>query len=109
VAEPFRTTSTGLALAIRLTPKAAHDGVTGLHGAADELRIAVSVRAIPDKGRANQAAISVLAAWLDLPKTQFSLASGAKSRAKIIAVTGDAHELAAHVTHAVGCLGQPPV
>ena len=90
----WRATKVGLALAVRLTPKASRDAVRGIEAATDGPRLAVTVRAIPDKGEANAALLAVLAKWLGVPKSRLELASGGKSRNKSVAIAGDPSELA---------------
>ena len=49
-------------LAVRVTPKASRNEVTGLYRAADgAVSLSVKVTAAPDKGQANAAVIKVLA------------------------------------------------
>ena len=42
----------------------------------------------PERGRANEAVLAVLAAALELPPAQLELVSGRSSRDKVVAVTG---------------------
>ncbi|WP_330998212.1 DUF167 domain-containing protein [Devosia faecipullorum] len=53
------------------------------------------VSAVPDKGKANAAVIMLIAAALGVPKSAIALVSGESSRIKLLAVTGNAGELAA--------------
>lgn len=77
-------------IAVRLTPKAARDGVDGLAATrAGAPALAVRVRAAPEKGRANAALLAVLAAALDLPASRLALVSGAKDRHKSVLVHGE--------------------
>lgn len=48
--------------------------------------LVVYVREVPEKGRANDALIKLLADHLDLPKSCVSIASGHTSRHKIIEI-----------------------
>jgi uncharacterized protein YggU (UPF0235/DUF167 family) len=79
-----------------VTPKSHADEVVPV--VANDEAIAVKVRALPDKGAANQAVIAVLAKALKLPKTSLSVAHGATSRQKQIALEGiaDAAQLLSH-------------
>lgn len=80
----------GLALRVRVQPKAARDAVEGLHeDAAGEVRLKVRVRAAPDKGAANGAATALLAKALGVPKSAVSVVSGHTGRNKTLAVQGD--------------------
>jgi uncharacterized protein YggU (UPF0235/DUF167 family) len=62
------------------------------------------VRAIPDKGKANQAAAALVAAWLGEPKSRAELVAGGKSRLKHILVRGDARALTGKLTERVAAL-----
>ncbi len=69
-------------LTLHIQPAARRTGVVGRHG--DRLKIAVSVP--PADGRANAALIAFLAETLGLPKSGFTVLSGASSREKRVAV-----------------------
>lgn len=77
---------TELVVRIRLTPKSARDGVDGLSETADGLAIKVRVRAVPEKGAANQALLATVAKHLGIAKTRISLSAGSKSRVKLIRI-----------------------
>jgi uncharacterized protein YggU (UPF0235/DUF167 family) len=55
------------------------------------------VRNAPEDGRADEALCALLAAKLDTPRSRVSLAGGAKSRLKQVAVTGDPESLIARL------------
>jgi hypothetical protein len=67
---------------LHVQPGAARSAVIGPHG--DRLKIAL--RAPPVQGRANAALLDLLGELLDLRATALTLAAGAGSRAKTIAV-----------------------
>lgn len=94
---PARIGKDGITLAIRLTPKAARDAVTGLIDAPEGVRLAVSVRAVADKGAANAAAEACIARWLDIAKSSVRLASGGKSRYKALTISGEPAGLMARI------------
>jgi uncharacterized protein (TIGR00251 family) len=95
---PARETADGLVLAVRLTPKAARDDVTGVESGADGRPfLTVRVKAVPEKGKANAALVSLIARWLDLPKSDCALVSGGKSRLKQVLIKGDARDLKARL------------
>jgi uncharacterized protein YggU (UPF0235/DUF167 family) len=82
-------------LSVRLTPKAAANRLQGV--ATDEsgaLVLRVAVTAVPERGRANQALIALLAKLMKLPKSAFVLESGATDRRKCLLIEGDPAELA---------------
>lgn len=85
----YWVTDTGIAIRIRLTPKASRDQVGDPTETADGAALKVHVRAIPEDGAANRALIAVIAKWLHVPKSSVTLASGARSRTKILEVDGD--------------------
>ena len=61
----------------------------------------MSVRAIPEAGRANAALEALIARWLGLPPSTVGVAHGGKSRLKQVAVSGDAHSLSRLVAERV--------
>jgi uncharacterized protein len=75
-------------LMVRLTPKSSRDDVAGIEMAADGPRLAVKVRALPDKGEANAALLALLAKWLGVPKSRLELIAGTTSRTKTVAIAG---------------------
>ncbi|MCT8268506.1 DUF167 family protein [Afifella sp. JA880] len=94
MSEPFKATSEGLLLSVRLTPKAAKDALEGVEELADgRAVIKARVRAVPEKGAANKALENLVAKTLGVPKSSVSLASGGTSRVKVLFLAGDADEL----------------
>jgi uncharacterized protein (TIGR00251 family) len=80
----------GLRLRLRVAPGARRDGLVGVHGTALKL----AVRAVAEKGRANEAVLRLLAEALGIPLPGLTLVAGASSRDKVVAVRGlDAAEL----------------
>ena len=77
-------TSTGIVLPVKAQPGTRRNGVVGEH--AGSLKVAVTQ--IPEKGKANDAIIEVLADLLELKRNQLRLASGATSPQKKFLVTG---------------------
>ena len=69
---------------MRVTPRAKRNAVVGIVGDA----VKVCVTAPPEDGRANDALIEVLAAWLGVKRRQIEIVSGATSRNKVVRVTG---------------------
>ncbi len=65
-------------LRVRVTPAAGRDALAGWQG--DVLRIKVA--AAPEKGRANQAVLKLLAGALGLPPAALRIVRGASSRDK---------------------------
>lgn len=71
-------------LRLRVAPGASAPGVVGRHGDAWKVRVA----AAPERGRANDAVVELLAATLDVPRSSVTLVSGGGSRDKIVELTG---------------------
>lgn len=93
--EPWRISTTGLSIALRVTPRGGRDSVDGIEQLSDGRNVLkVRVRAIADGGEANRAVLALLAKSLGVPKASVSLLSGATSRLKQVAVAGDPVKLA---------------
>lgn len=69
---------------LRVIPSAGKPGVIGRHGEGWKLRVA----APPERGRANDAALELLAGTLGLGATDLRLVSGHRSRDKTVEVSG---------------------
>ena len=82
-------------LFVRLTPHAARDEIGAVETAADGRRhLAVRVRAVAEKGKANGALEKLIAAALDLPRSAVVISAGATQRLKTLRIEGDAEEIA---------------
>ncbi|HUP00399.1 MAG TPA: DUF167 domain-containing protein [Gemmatimonadota bacterium] len=71
-------------LAVKVVPRATREEVAGWLGDALKIR----VRAAPEHGKANAAALEVLARSLELPVGRLRLVAGASSARKIIEIDG---------------------
>jgi uncharacterized protein len=71
-------------LRLRVVPGAREAGVVGRHGEAWKLR----VTAPPERGRANDAAVRLLADTLRVAPESVTLIAGHGSRDKVVEVTG---------------------
>jgi uncharacterized protein (TIGR00251 family) len=88
--DPWRISTKGVSIALRVTPRGGRDGVDGIEQLSDGRSVLkVRVRAIADGGEANRAVLVLLAKSLGVPKASVSLLSGATSRLKQVAVEGD--------------------
>ena len=91
----LRETAEGVTIRLRVTPRARRDRIDGAAAEADgTYALKVSVTAPPDKGRANEAVIALLARALGVPKSHLAVAQGASSRHKTLRVAGDPRALA---------------
>jgi len=87
---PWRATLDGVVVACRLTPKGGRDAIDGAATLSDGMRVLlVRVRAVPEDGKANDALIRLIAAKAGAPASKARLVSGAKSRLKQVAISGD--------------------
>lgn len=88
--DPWRTSTQGISVALRVTPRGGRDDIDGIETLANgRAVIKVRVRAIADGGEANRAVTELMAKALGVPKARVRILSGATSRLKQIAVDGD--------------------
>lgn len=99
---PWRATSNGLVVRVRLTPKAAQDSIGGIETTAEGPAIKARVRALPSEGEANAALTELLAAWIGVPKSRVALIAGGKSRIKSLVISGEPTMLAREVAAKIG-------
>jgi uncharacterized protein (TIGR00251 family) len=71
-------------LRLRVVPGSRDSGVVGRHGEAWKVR----VKAPPERGRANDAAVRLLAETLRIAPESVTLVAGHGSRDKVVEVTG---------------------
>ncbi len=92
--EPWRYSTQGISVALRVTPRGGRDDIDGVETLANGRAVVkVRVRAIAEGGEANRAVRELLAKALGVPKGKVRLLSGATSRLKQIAVDGDPAQL----------------
>ena len=91
---PWRYSTGGISIALRVTPRGGRDDVDGIETLADGRSVVkVRVRAIADGGAANKAVTELLANALRVPKASVKVLSGATSRLKQVAIEGDPKSL----------------
>jgi len=96
---PLEPADGGLRLTVRVTPKASRNAVAGLAGtAAGGRALKVTVTAVPENGKANEAVIKLLSKAWKLPKTSLTVVAGATDRNKILHVAGDPAALMPRLT-----------
>jgi uncharacterized protein (TIGR00251 family) len=69
---------------LRVSPGARRTEIVGRHG--DGWKVRVS--AAPERGRANEAVLDLLAERLELPRRQLSIVSGYAAREKVVLMEG---------------------
>ena len=69
---------------LRVAPGARRAGVVGRHGDAWKIRVA----AAPERGRANEEVLALLAQALHVPRADVRLVSGGAGRDKLVEVAG---------------------
>lgn len=104
---PWRPVSGGLALSLRVTPKAGRDAIGGIEQLADGRRVVKArVRAVPAEGEANRALIRLVATALDVAPRRVHVEAGATARIKRVMIEGDGAALAAALNRLVGGLAK---
>ena len=99
-----RDTRDGATLPVRVSPGARHTRILGLFG--DALKIAV--QAPPEKGKANDAVVELLADALDARRADVDVVHGLSARDKTVRVRGvTAAVLRARLEAILGTLGAP--
>jgi uncharacterized protein len=88
--DPWRYSTRGISVALRVTPRGGRDDIDGVEMLADGRPVLkVRVRAIADGGEANRAVTALMAKALGVPKAKVRILSGMASRLKQVAVEGD--------------------
>ena len=88
VESTVEATAGGVVLRVRAQPGARRNGVTGVR----EGELCVAVTAPPDRGRANDAIVKVLAKTLGVARGRVKILSGETNRHKRLVVDGVAVE-----------------
>jgi len=93
-ASPFEAVADGVRVVLRVTPKASRNAVSGLADTASGGKaLKMSVTAVPEDGKANDAVIKLLSKLWHVPKTGIAVVAGATDRNKILHVAGDPADL----------------
>jgi uncharacterized protein YggU (UPF0235/DUF167 family) len=90
LADPWRYSTQGISVAVRVTLRSGRDDIDGLETLADGRTVLkIRVRAVADGGEANRAVTELIAKALGVPRAQVRIRSGMTSRLKQVAVDGD--------------------
>ena len=91
---PLSLAQDGVRVAIRLTPRGKADRIIAVAAAAGGSgTLKASVTAPPERGRANEALLLLLASTWHLPRRDLAIIAGAASRQKTVQISGDPHRL----------------
>ncbi|MBV17465.1 MULTISPECIES: DUF167 family protein [Thalassospira] len=94
---------TGISLFVRLTPKASRNAIGDVVAdASGQMQLRVSVTAVPENGKANQALIKLLAKAAKCPKSSIRIVSGLTDRNKKLLIDGDPDELMVQISQLTG-------
>ena len=93
----WRVVGDGVAVAVKVQPRARRPGLHGLVPDTEGERLAIAVREPAEDGRANRAACAALAASIGVPASLVVVAAGAASRRKTLRVSGVAATIAARL------------
>ncbi len=92
---PWAERADGLLVEVRLTPRSSTDRIERIDHLSDGTPVLKArVRAVPEKGLANEAVLKLLAKAAGLPASRARLVSGDTARRKSILLAGDGAALA---------------
>ena len=92
--DPWRYSTDGISVALRVTPRGGRDDIDGVETLANGRTVVkIRVRAIAEGGEANRAVTELLAKALVVPKARVRILSGVTSRLKQVAIDGDPAKL----------------
>jgi uncharacterized protein (TIGR00251 family) len=80
--------SPGIRLAIKVTPNAGRDEITGFKDGVLQVKVA----AAPEKGKANKALVDLLSERLGVRKSSITIIKGETSRNKVVLINGISNE-----------------
>lgn len=85
----FHLTDRSILLRIKALPGAQSDCLREVREFPDGERLVLTVRAVPDKGKANTAICKLLALELELAKSRLAVVSGSTGRLKTVAMSAE--------------------
>lgn len=91
----WRADPDGVTVRVKVHPRSRRPGVHGIQESAAGPRLKIDVAEAAEDGKANRAVCAMLATVLRQPQASVRIVSGASSREKLLAVTGDASTLTA--------------
>ena len=86
----LRQSDNHIELYVRVTPNGSCNEIIGiLDSSNSQNRLLLKVQAVPEKGKANKAAIKYLSKQLQIPKSMITITSGSNARKKTLLIVGD--------------------
>lgn len=105
VPKPYRARDGGVDVFVRLTPKSARDVVEGVEVTDDgRAHLKARVRAVPEKGKANQALVKLVAKAFGVRASDVELVSGDTARLKTLRIAGDPQTIIATIEAAIAAI-----
>lgn len=103
--KPYRACDGGVEMFVRLTPKSARDAVEGVEVTDDgRAHLKARVRAVPEKGKANQALVKLVAKAFGVRASDVELVSGDTARLKTLRIAGDPQTIIAMIDSSLTAL-----
>jgi uncharacterized protein YggU (UPF0235/DUF167 family) len=93
----WRAEPGGVAVRVKVQPRARRAGLQGLAPGADGPRLKLAVVEAPEDGRANRAVCAALARALGMPQSAAEVAQGHAAREKLVFIAGDPGTLASRL------------
>lgn len=94
----IRVRSTGVRIAVRLTPRGGRDAIEGwLKDSEGNYYLKARVALAPESGKANKSLTALLAGGLSVSKSSIRVAAGETSRRKTIDIDGNVAALTAQL------------
>lgn len=81
-------TREGARFSVRVTPRASHSAIVGMHGEGAGAAVKIALHAPPLEGRANEALIDFLSDLLGVSRSAVAITAGQHARVKMIVVRG---------------------
>ena len=96
--KPYRRVAGGVLLHVRVTPNAGADRIEGVERRDDaSVVLRVRVAAVPDRGKANQAVVALVAKALGVAKSSVTVTAGETARLKTLRIVGEPEALVAAI------------
>ena len=100
----------GLRVRLKVTPRASHSKIIGVFEDVDGHRLKVSVTAVAEDGKANEAVIALLHVTWGIRKSDMEIIVGQGSTRKVLLIKGGDLQLEQRLSHTLrlsnpGCVG----